>query len=48
MAALLICAYIVKLTVGVSLLVGAAAGAGAFVLLARAFRARSGRLVKFR
>jgi hypothetical protein len=46
--ALLICAYLVKLTVGVSLLVAAALGAGAFVLLARAFRARSGRLVKFR
>ena len=48
MAALLVCAYLVKLTVGVSLLVGAVAGAGAFILLARAFRARSGRLVKFR
>jgi hypothetical protein len=47
-AALLICAYLVKLTVGVSLLVAAALGVGAFVLLARAFRARSGRLVKFR
>jgi hypothetical protein len=48
MAALLVCAYLVRLTVGVSLLVGAAVGVGAFILLARAFRARSGRLVKFR
>jgi hypothetical protein len=48
MAALLICAYAAKLTVGVSLIVGAAVGAGAFVLLARAFRERTGRLAKLR
>jgi Kef-type K+ transport system membrane component KefB len=48
MATLLICAYLAKLTVGASLLVAAALGAGAFVLLARAFRARSGRFMKLR
>ncbi|MFL5869524.1 MAG: hypothetical protein ACJ75R_00450 [Solirubrobacterales bacterium] len=48
MATLLVCAYLVKLTVGVSLLVAGAVGAGAFVLLARAFQSRTGRLVKLR
>jgi hypothetical protein len=48
MAALLASAYAAKLTVGVSLAIGAAVGAGAFVLLARSFRARTGRLAKLR
>jgi hypothetical protein len=48
MATLLICAYAAKLTVGVSLIAAVVVGAGAFALLARAFRARSGRLVKLR
>jgi hypothetical protein len=48
MAALLLCAYVAKLTVGVSLIAGAIAGVAAFFLLARAFQARSGRLVKLR
>jgi hypothetical protein len=48
MAVLLLCAYAAKLTVGVSLIAGAIAGAAAFFLLARAFRARTGRLIKLR
>jgi hypothetical protein len=48
MAALVLCAYVGKLTVGVSLIVGAIAGAAAFYLLARAFRSRTGRLMKLR
>jgi hypothetical protein len=48
MAALLLCAYVGKLTVGVSLIVGAIAGAAAFYLLARAFRSRTGRVMKLR
>jgi hypothetical protein len=48
MAALLASAYAAKLTVGISLVIGAAVGAAAFVLLARSFRARTGRLAKLR
>ena len=48
MAALLLCAYGLKLTVGTSLIAGAAVGAAAFFLLARAFRSRTGRLMKLR
>jgi hypothetical protein len=48
MAALLFCAYVLMLTVGVSLIAGALAGAAAFLLLARAFRSRTGRLMKLR
>jgi drug/metabolite transporter (DMT)-like permease len=48
MAALLASAYAAQLTVGVSLAIGAAVGTAAFVLFARAFRARTGRLAKLR
>jgi hypothetical protein len=48
MATLLLLAYPAGLTVGISLIGAGAVGAGAFVLCARAFRARTGRLMKLR
>ena len=47
-ATLLVLGYPVGLTVGASLIAAAAAGVAAFALLARAFRARTGRLMKLR
>ena len=47
-ATLLVLAYPVGLTVGASVITAAAAGVAAFTLLARAFRARTGRLMRLR